>query len=142
MQLRLASIALLQQLGEQFRVLHFKGEQHPLGRQPPAEVELLQQAGNRFCFFVRPWEYLVVLVQQVSTGEMQHREAGLRLCLSIANHVGIRQGSGGDQLLLPQIFHSIQPIPQAGGKLKFQIIRSGEHLLSDLLGDRFVIPLQ
>ena len=142
MELGTPSILLLQKLGKQLSILDLEGQQHPFGGQPPAEIELLQQAGNRFGFFIRPGEHLVVLVQQVSARKMQHREAGLRLRFPVAHHVGVRQGPGGDQLLLSQVFHRRQPVPQAGGQLKFQVFRGGEHLLADLLSDCLVISLQ
>ena len=73
---------------------------------------------------------------------MQHGKARLGLGLPVADHVGVRESTGCHQLLLPQVFHRVQPVAETGRQLKFQIVRGGEHLSPQLLGHRLVISLQ
>ena len=84
-----------------------------------AQVELLEQAGNGFQLVVGSGKHLVVLVQQVAAGEMQHGKARLGFGLPVADHVGVRQRPGCHQLLLSQIFYRVQAVSQAGRQLKF-----------------------
>ena len=107
----LSAELLFQKLGKQLRILDLKGQEHPFRRQPPAEIILLHQTGNRRFLVVRHREYFIVLIQQIAAAEMEHREAGLRLRLSVPDDVGIRQRSSGDQLFLAQGFYRIQPVP-------------------------------
>ena len=95
-----AAALLGQELGDHVPILNFKGQENPLWHQSPAEIILLQEAGNRLFLLVRPGEDLIVLVQEIPSGEMEHREAGLGLRLPVADHIRIRQRSGSDQLLL------------------------------------------
>ena len=141
-ELRPPPVLLFQQFGEQLTVVDCKGQQHPPGGNAAAQVELLKQAGNGFQLVVGSGKHLVVLVQQVAAGEMQHGKARLGLGLPVADHVGVRQRPGCHQLLLSQIFYRVQAVSQAGRQLKFQVVRGGEHLPSQLLSHRFVISLQ
>ena len=63
---------------------------------------------------------------------MEHRKASLCLGLAVADHIRIRKGKGRDQLLLSQRLYSDEPVPQAGGQFKFQVIGCFQHLLADL----------
>ena len=73
---------------------------------------------------------------------MQHGKARLGFGLPVADHIGVRESTGCHQLLLPQVFHRVQPVAETGRQLKFQIVRGGEHLPAKLLGHRLVISLQ
>ena len=73
---------------------------------------------------------------------MQYGKACLGFGLPVADHVGVRESTGRYKLLLPQVFHRVQPVAEAGRQLKFQIVRGGEHLSPQLLGHRLVISLQ
>ena len=136
-----AAVLLLHELGKQLAVLNFEGQQNDFGGQTPAEIILLHQAGNCFLRVFRYREYIVVLIQQISSAEVQHGKASLDLGLPVADHIRIRQGTGGDQLLLPQGFYGIQPVPQGRGHFKFQVVRCCKHGGFDFIGNGFVIAL-
>ena len=95
-----AAALLGQELGDHVPILNFKGQENPLGHQSPAEIILLQEAGNRLFLLIRPLEDFVILVQKIPSGEMEHRKAGLGFRLPVANHIRIRQRARGDKLLL------------------------------------------
>ena len=135
-----SSVLLFQKLGKQVAVLNGKRQQHPSRCKATAEIILLHQAGNRRFFLVRHRKYFIILVQQVPTAEMEHGKAGLGLRLGIPDHIRIRQRTGCHKLLLPQRFHRIQPVTEAGRQFKFQTLRRVQHLRADTGCDRFVIP--
>ena len=141
-ELRPPPVLLFQQLGEQLAVVDLKGQQNPLRGDAAAEIELLEQAGNGFQLVVGSGKHFVVLVQQIAAGKMQHGKARLGLGLPVTDHVGVRESTGRYKLLLPQVFHRVQPVAEAGRQLKFQIVRGGEHLSPQLFGHRLVISLQ
>ena len=142
MQLGLSAKLLLKQLGKKLRILQLEGQQHTPGCQATAEVVLFQQAADSLLRIIRQGENLKILVQQIAAGIMQHRKASLGFSLPVANNIGIRKSAGRYQLLLPQGLHRIQPVTQAGRKLKFQIFGSREHLFLDLIRYRFIVSLQ
>ena len=138
----LAAELLLQKLRKKLCVLDLEGQQHMLRCKTAAEIVLLHQTGNRGFLFIRHREDFVVLVQQIAAAEMEHRKTGLGFRLTIADHVRIGQGSRRDKLLLPQCFHSIQAVTKIGCQFKFQIFRSGQHLLFDLICHGFIVSCQ
>ena len=73
---------------------------------------------------------------------MQHSKASFRLRLAITNHICIRKRPRSYQLLLTQVLHRLQAIPQRRRPFKFHILRSLEHLLPDFLRRRFVVSLE
>ena len=71
---------------------------------------------------------------------MQDHKAAFGCRLGKADDVGVRHGTGGHQLLLPQGLHRLQPVPQLCGLLKFQLLRGLQHLCPQLLGQLLVVP--
>ena len=71
-------------------VLHLARQEDLLRRAAARQIILLDQRRDRLLRRLRRCQDLIVLVQQVSVHKMQHRKAGLRLALIIADDVGVR----------------------------------------------------
>ena len=108
----------------------------------PAEIILLQQAGNGCFPVIRDRQQFVVFIQQIAAAEMKNRKACLRLGLSVADHVCICQSTCCYQLLLPQDFHRIEPVTEAGCQFEFQILSCRKHGFLNFPGHFLIIAVQ
>ena len=126
---------LREELRERLGVLRLRGQEDVLRPGPALGIILPHEAGDGLAVLLqRLLHELEVLGREVAADEVEHREAALGPAVK-AHGVRVRVNGGDDALAVAQALDGPDAVPVGRGELELQLLRGGEHLLRQFLGE-------